>query len=100
MWVVLKQALGCTLKSLAVAPCPSLSSLRPPPPSPHHLPPSLPTSLCRRRPRCAHTLPPGQAEGITEPRPSSLPESVLSELAPRIELADYPEIDEELIQDL
>lgn len=41
----------------------------------------------------------GQAEAVTEPKPSQLPDSVLTDLAPRIELSKY-NITDELLQDL
>lgn len=44
-------------------------------------------------------LHPGQAEAVTEPKPSLLPDTVLTELAPRIELSKY-NISNELLQDL
>lgn len=41
------------------------------------------------------------AEGITEPRPSSLPDSVLEDLSPKILLANYAnDTTEEIIKDL
>jgi hypothetical protein len=46
---------------------------------------------------CHHR--PGQAEAVTEPKPSSLPDSLLKELAPRIDLSKY-KITDQLLQDL
>ena len=43
----------------------------------------------------------GQAEGVTEPRPSSLPDNILEDLAPKILLSDYAaDTTPEIINDL
>lgn len=41
----------------------------------------------------------GQAEAITEPKPSSLPDSLMKDLAPRIDPGQY-KLTDELIEDL
>ncbi|CAD6568523.1 MAG: hypothetical protein CYPHOPRED_002687 [Cyphobasidiales sp. Tagirdzhanova-0007] len=42
----------------------------------------------------------GQAEGITEPHASSLPDEALELLSPKIILSDYPVKDQQLVEDL
>lgn len=43
----------------------------------------------------------GQAEGVTEPRPSSLPDNIIEDLAPKILLSDYAaDTTQEIINDL
>ena len=43
----------------------------------------------------------GQAEGVTEPRPSSLPDNLIEDLAPKILLSDYAaDTTQEIINDL